>query len=56
MLARAIYARKDVIFLDDVLSGQDSATENYLWDALFERQGLFRQQGTTVVLVTNASM
>lgn len=53
-LARAVYARKDVIMLDDVFSGLDADTEERIFTRLLSRQGLFRKLGTTVLLVTHA--
>ncbi|EFX02174.1 ABC multidrug transporter [Grosmannia clavigera kw1407] len=61
-LARAVYARKSVVVLDDVFSGLDADTEEHIFARLFSRQGgLFRnrQPGatktmTTVLLVTHA--
>ena len=53
-LARAVYARKDFIILDDVFSGLDAETEDQVFNRLFGAEGLFRQMGTTVLLVTHA--
>ncbi|KAL2673757.1 hypothetical protein Neosp_012201 [[Neocosmospora] mangrovei] len=53
-LARAVYSRVPVIFLDDVFAGQDAATEEHIHRMLFSEGGLFREMGTTVVCVTNA--
>ena len=53
-LARAIYARKDLVILDDVLSGLDAATEEEVFQAVLGPEGILRQQGATVVLATNA--
>ncbi|WAO95847.1 Hypothetical protein NCS54_01349200 [Fusarium falciforme] len=53
-LARAVYSKVPVIFLDDVFAGQDAATEEHLHRMLFSEGGLFREMGTTVVCVTNA--
>ncbi|KAJ5819793.1 hypothetical protein N7474_005384 [Penicillium riverlandense] len=53
-LARAVYARKDLVMLDDVFSGLDADTEERIFTSLFSRQGLFRRLGTTVLLVTHA--
>lgn len=53
-LARAVYARKKVVILDDIFSGLDADTEERIFVRLFSRQGLFRQLGTTVLLVTHA--
>lgn len=47
-LARAVYARKSVILLDDILSGLDAETEEHIFKSLFARKGLFRRMGTTV--------
>ncbi|CAI7612922.1 unnamed protein product, partial [Penicillium discolor] len=53
-LARAVYARKSVILLDDILSGLDAETEEHIFKSLFARKGLFRRMGTTVLLSTHA--
>ncbi|KAL3421008.1 hypothetical protein PVAG01_07453 [Phlyctema vagabunda] len=55
-LARAVYARKSVVLLDDVLSGLDRHTERSVFDGLFGVDGLFRTSlpDTTVVLATHA--
>ena len=53
-LARAVYARKDLIILDDVFSGLDADTEERIFKELFSKQGLFRRLGATVLLVTHA--
>lgn len=54
-LARAVYSKKEIMFLDDVFAGQDAATEEHIHRTLFANGGLFRQMGTTVVCITNAS-
>lgn len=54
-LARAIYARESILMLDDVLSALDARTEHKVVDRLLSRNGLLRQLGSTVVLVTHAS-
>jgi len=53
-LARAVYARKDLIVIDDVLSGLDATTEEKIFARLFSKQGLLRDLGTTVIFVTHA--
>lgn len=53
-LARAIYARKDMIILDDVLSGLDLETENRVFHNLLGRQGLLRKQSTTVLMTSSS--
>ena len=55
-LARAIYSRKELVILDDILSGLDAATEEEVFASVLGRKGLLRQQGTTVILATNAGM
>ncbi|OIW33171.1 P-loop containing nucleoside triphosphate hydrolase protein [Coniochaeta ligniaria NRRL 30616] len=52
-LARAVYSREEVVFLDDVFSGQDAATESHILQTLFGESGLFREMGTTVVCITS---
>jgi ATP-binding cassette subfamily C (CFTR/MRP) protein 1 len=51
-LARAVYAKADIILLDDTLSALDSKTEQQVVDRLLGPKGLLRQLKTTVVLVT----
>ncbi|PLB43601.1 P-loop containing nucleoside triphosphate hydrolase protein [Aspergillus steynii IBT 23096] len=53
-LARVVYSKKEIVFLDDVFAGQDAATEEHIHQMLFANRGLFRQMGTTVVCITNA--
>lgn len=53
-LARALYAREEMLFLDDIFSGLDADTEEHIFSKLFNEDGLFRQLGTTVILVTHA--
>ncbi|KUJ15922.1 P-loop containing nucleoside triphosphate hydrolase protein [Mollisia scopiformis] len=53
-LARAVYARRDLIVLDDVLSAIDAATEHQVVERLLGSQGVFKKLGSTVVLATHA--
>lgn len=53
-LARAVYARREMVLLDDVLSGLDNATENHVFYSLLGDNGLFRQMGSTVVVVSSS--
>jgi ATP-binding cassette subfamily C (CFTR/MRP) protein 1 len=53
-LARALYAKEEIVFLDDIFSGLDADTEEHIFGKLFTGNGLFRQLRTTVVLVTHA--
>lgn len=53
-MARAVYARKTFILLDDVFSGLDAETEDQVFNRLFGGEGLLRRMGTTVLLATHA--
>lgn len=54
-LARAIYARKPILILDDMLSGLDNSTENLVFDRVFGPKGLLRKAKATIVLITHAT-
>ena len=54
-MARAVYARRNMIILDDVLSALDATTERHIIDKLIGPTGLFKELGTTVLLITHAS-
>lgn len=54
-LARALFARSDILLLDDTFSGLDGDTEQTIFDNLFGSNGLLRRLKTTVVLVSNSS-
>ncbi|KAI0410502.1 ABC transporter-like protein [Xylaria grammica] len=54
-LARALFARCDILLLDDILSGLDGETEKTVFGNLFGPTGLIRRLKTTVVLVSNSS-
>jgi ATP-binding cassette subfamily C (CFTR/MRP) protein 1 len=53
-IARAVYARKSLVLLDDVLSALDARTEKVVFERLFSQHGLFRSHNTTVILVSHA--
>ncbi|KAL2279295.1 hypothetical protein FJTKL_13505 [Diaporthe vaccinii] len=53
-LARAVYARKPVVVVDDVLSGLDKTTEKLVFSRVFGRNGLLRQMQCTIVLATHS--
>jgi ABC-type bacteriocin/lantibiotic exporter with double-glycine peptidase domain len=53
-LARAVYSRPEIIILDDVLSALDTKTEAHVAERLLGPNGLLRQLGTTVILITHA--
>ncbi|KAH8594448.1 putative ABC multidrug transporter [Bisporella sp. PMI_857] len=52
-LARAIYSRKQIVIVDDILSGLDRRTQDEIWGMVFGPRGLFRQHGITVVIATH---
>ncbi|RPA78129.1 putative ABC multidrug transporter [Ascobolus immersus RN42] len=54
-LARAIYARKDFVILDDCLSGLDSETENRVFHSLLGANGLLRRFHTTVLIASSSA-
>jgi ATP-binding cassette, subfamily C (CFTR/MRP), member 1 len=53
-LARALYSRKKLLLLDDVLSGLDRKTEDSIAANVFGKDGLCRKHGLTTILVTHA--
>ncbi|KAJ5498183.1 ABC transporter integral membrane type 1 [Penicillium expansum] len=53
-IARAVYAQENLILLDDVFSGLDGKTEEYLFHNLFGPDGLLKESGTTVIIATHA--
>jgi ATP-binding cassette subfamily C (CFTR/MRP) protein 1 len=52
-LARAVYARREIMLLDDVFSALDTNTRETIYSRLLGQHGLLRELGTTVVLVTH---
>jgi ABC-type methionine transport system ATPase subunit len=55
-LARAVYARCEIVLLDDSFSALDGKTESCIVNNLLGPGGLFRQMRTTVCLITNSGM
>lgn len=53
-LARAVFARCEILLLDGSFSGLDGQTESTIFDHLFAPNGLIRQLKTSTVLVTNS--
>ncbi|KAJ5546687.1 hypothetical protein N7494_004272 [Penicillium frequentans] len=53
-LARAVYARRKIIILDDALSGLDSTTENHIFHNLFGHMGLLRETGTSMIIASSS--
>lgn len=54
-MARAVYSRQKVLMLDDVFSGLDAISEDRIFSRLLGKNGLLRQLGTTIILVTHAA-
>jgi ATP-binding cassette subfamily C (CFTR/MRP) protein 1 len=54
-LARALYAKKPVFLIDDMIAGLDNTTEKLVFDRVFGANGLLRQMGVTVLLATHAT-
>lgn len=54
-LARAVFARCELVLLDDCFSALDGETERQVFANLLGPEGMLRKQGTTVVLVGNSS-
>ncbi|AEO64844.1 uncharacterized protein THITE_35966 [Thermothielavioides terrestris NRRL 8126] len=54
-LARAVYSRRKIVILDDVLSGLDMSTENHVFHSLLGQKGLLREMQSTVLLVSSSA-
>ncbi|PYI06874.1 multidrug resistance-associated protein [Aspergillus sclerotiicarbonarius CBS 121057] len=52
-LARAVYARRKLVLLDDVFSALDRKTKAIIMERLFGGNGLLRRLKSTVILVTH---
>ncbi|KAF9765371.1 hypothetical protein IL306_002342 [Fusarium sp. DS 682] len=52
-LARAVYAQKRMIILDDVFSGLDAHTENAVFHNLLGNQGILRQLKMTIIIASS---
>ncbi|KAH8671415.1 ABC transporter [Xylariales sp. PMI_506] len=53
-LARALYARKPIAVLDDVLSGLDAVTHDIVTTRVFGADGLIRKLGMAAILATHS--
>lgn len=49
-----MYARCEILILDDAFSALDGKTEGRLVQNLFGSHGLFRAMGTAVILISNS--
>ncbi|KAH6640025.1 P-loop containing nucleoside triphosphate hydrolase protein [Truncatella angustata] len=53
-LARALYLHSDLLILDDVFSGLDAETEEYVFSRVFGAGGIIQRRQATVVLCTHS--
>jgi ATP-binding cassette, subfamily C (CFTR/MRP), member 1 len=54
-LARAIYAQRELIIIDDALSGLDANTENHVFHSLLGEDGLLRRCRATVLIAASSA-
>ncbi|KAK1986922.1 P-loop containing nucleoside triphosphate hydrolase protein [Colletotrichum cereale] len=54
-LARAVYARCEIVLLDDCFSALDKKTQTHVIDNLLGPKGHFKKMGTTVFLTTHSA-
>ncbi|GJN68101.1 hypothetical protein PLICBS_002144 [Purpureocillium lilacinum] len=52
-IARAVYARRALVILDDVFSGLDANTEDVVFENLLGNSGILRKANMTVVLASS---
>jgi len=52
-LARAVYNRKPITMLDDVLKGLDADTYAKCFEAILGPNGLLRRDNTAIILATH---
>ncbi|KAJ5714086.1 multidrug resistance-associated protein [Penicillium malachiteum] len=55
-LARALYARRKLLLLDDIFSALDKKTKMTIISRLFGADGLLRKANVTVILVTHENL
>ncbi|KAL4809627.1 P-loop containing nucleoside triphosphate hydrolase protein [Aspergillus unguis] len=53
-IARAVYARKELVVFDDVFSSLDTETENHIFEHLFGDHGLLRSINSTVLFASSS--
>ncbi|KAG4437467.1 hypothetical protein IFR05_007049 [Cadophora sp. M221] len=54
-LARALYSRKKLVILDDVLGGLDNITRSKVFDRVCSRSGLLRRAGCSTVMAMHCA-
>lgn len=52
-MARAAFARSEILVMDDCFSGLDANTEDLVFDNLLSKEGLLRKANTTIVLASS---
>jgi ABC-type multidrug transport system fused ATPase/permease subunit len=55
-LARALYARPEIVILDDVLGALDAKTKRTVADRIFGKAGLLRKLNATCLFATHSSI
>ncbi|KXG45668.1 ABC transporter, integral membrane type 1 [Penicillium griseofulvum] len=53
-LARAVYARRKIMILDDALSGLDATTEDHIFHSLFGPRGLLKEIESSVIVASSS--
>lgn len=53
-IARALYARKSIIIMDDIFSGLDAGSEQHVFRNVVGPDGLARKYGATIIFATHA--
>ncbi|RDW80919.1 hypothetical protein BP5796_05617 [Coleophoma crateriformis] len=54
-LARALFARSNLLILDDVFSALDQKTQKWVFERLLGNASLVKKAGTTIVLATHSA-
>ncbi|KAK4157426.1 ABC transporter [Chaetomidium leptoderma] len=54
-LARAVYARRKIVIMDDVLGGLDTTTEHHVFHSLLGKEGILREMHSTVLVVSSSA-
>jgi ABC-type multidrug transport system fused ATPase/permease subunit len=49
-----VYARKDIVVLDDAFSGLDATTEDYVFHSLVGIHGLLRKINSTIIVASSS--
>ncbi|KAF1980408.1 P-loop containing nucleoside triphosphate hydrolase protein, partial [Bimuria novae-zelandiae CBS 107.79] len=53
-LARALFCRRKVFVFDDILSGMDAHTTAHICRSVFSKEGMLRELGATVAVVSHS--